>query len=50
MAKTNSPACIDLVLTGDRRKASNINVIETGLLDFHAMVAITLKGSFRKKA
>ena len=46
--KSDNPTCIELVLTIDKRKISYINVIETGLSDFHAMVATTLKGSFHK--
>ena len=41
--KSDSPTSIDLVLTSDKRKICNINVIETRLSDFHAMVATTLK-------
>ena len=48
--KSDSPTCIDLILTSDKRKLANIKAIETGLSDFHAMVVTTLKGSFHKKA
>ena len=47
--KSNSPTCIDLVLTSDKRKICNIKVIETELSDFHVMVTTTLIGSFYKK-
>ena len=47
--KSDSPTCIYLILTSDKRKLSNIRAIETGLSDFHAMVVTTLKGSFHKK-
>ena len=47
--KSNSSTCIDLVLTSDKRKLSNIEVIGSELSDFHAMLAITLKSSFHKK-
>ena len=47
--KSDSPTCIDLILTSDKRKLANIKAIETGLSDFHAMVVTTLKGSFHKK-
>ena len=47
--KSDSPTCIDLILTSDKRKLANIRAIETGLSDFHAMVVTTLKGSFHKK-
>ena len=47
--KSDSPACIDLMLTSDKRKLANIRAMETGLSDFHAMVVTTLKGSFHKK-
>ena len=46
--KSNCPACIDLVFASDKRKLSNIEVIETGLSDFHAMVITALKCSFHK--
>ena len=46
--KFDNPTCIDLILTSDKRKISSINVIETELSYFHAMVATTLKGSFHK--
>lgn len=46
--KSNIPTCIDLVLTSDKRKIS-LEVIETGLSDFHAMVVATLKSNFHKK-
>ena len=32
--KSDSPTCIDLVLTSDKRKLANIRAIETGLSDF----------------
>ena len=47
--KSDNPTCIDLILTSDTRKLSNVKTIETGLSDFHAMVATVLRGSFRKK-
>ena len=47
--KSDSPTCIDLILTSDKRKLANSRAIETGLSDFHAMVVTTLKGSFHKK-
>ena len=47
--KSNSPTCIDLALSSDKRKICKINAIETRLSDFHAMVETTLKGSFHKK-
>ena len=47
--KSVNPACIDLILTSDSGKFSNIRTIETGLSDFHAMVAMVLRCSFRKK-
>ena len=48
--KSDSPTCIELILTSDKRILANIGAIETGLSDFHAKVATTLKGSFHKKA
>ena len=47
--KSDSPICIDLILTYDKRKLSNITAMETGLSAFHAMEVTTLKGSFHKK-
>ena len=47
--KSVSPTSIYLVLTSDKRKICNINVIETGLLHFQLMLAATLEGSFLKK-
>ena len=47
--KSNSPTCIDLILTSDTGKVSNTRTIETGLSDFHVMVTTSLKGSFHKK-
>ena len=48
--KSDSPTCFDLILTSYKRELSNIKAIETGLSDFHAMVATTLKGSSTKMA
>ena len=36
--KSDNPKCIELILTSDTRKLSNVRTIETGLSDFHAMV------------
>ena len=47
--KSVNPTCIDLNLTSDSGKFSNIRPIENELSDFHAMVATALRGSFRKK-
>ena len=47
--KSDSPTCIDLILTSDKKKLANIKAVETGLSDFHAMVVTTLKGSFHKR-
>ena len=47
--KSVNTTCIDLILTSDSGKFSNIRTIETGLSDFHVMVATVLRGSFRKK-
>ena len=47
---SDSPTCIDLILTSDKKKLANNGAIETGLSDFHAMVVTTLKGSFHKEA
>ena len=47
--KSDSPTCIDLILTSDTSKLTNTATIETGLSDFHVMIATALKGSFHKK-
>ena len=47
--KSDSPTCIDLILTSDTSKLTNTATIETGLSDFHVMIANALKGSFHKK-
>ena len=47
--KSDSPTCIELILTIDKKKLANIRAVETGLSDFHAMVVTTLKGSFHKR-
>ena len=48
-SKSVNPTCIDLILTNDSRKFSNTRTIETGLSDFHAMVATVLRSSSCKK-
>ena len=47
--KSDSPTCIDLILTSDTTRLKNTTTIETGLSDFHVMKATALKGSFRKR-
>ena len=42
------PTCIDLILTNLPKFFQNINVIKTGLSDFHKMVITMMKTSFRK--
>ena len=46
--KFNCPTYIDLVLASDKGKLSNIKVIETGPLEYHAKVVTTLNCSFHK--
>ena len=46
--KFNCPIYIDLVLASDKGKLSNIEVIETGPLEYHAKVVTTLNCSFHK--
>ena len=48
--KSDRPTCIDLILTSDTTRLKNTTTIETGLSDFHVMIATTLKGSFQKEA
>ena len=47
--KPVNPTFLDLILTSDSGKFSNIRTIETGLSDCYAMAATVLRGSFRKK-
>ena len=47
--KSDSPRCIDLILTNRKRSFQNTVVIHTGLSDFHAMIVTVLKGGYRKK-
>ena len=47
--KSVNPTCIYFIFTSESGKFSNIRTIETGISDFHAMVATVLRGSFRKK-
>ena len=47
--KSDSPTCIDLILTSDTSNLTNTATVETGLSDFHVMIATVLKGSFHKK-
>ena len=47
--KSDSPTCIDLILTSDTTRLKNTTTIETGLSDFHVMIATALKGSFGKR-
>ena len=37
--KSDSPTCIDWILTSDTTRLKNTTTIETGLSDFHAMIA-----------
>ena len=47
--KSDSPTCIDLILTSDTSRLTNTATIETGLSDFHIMIATALKGGFHKR-
>ena len=42
--KSDSPRCIDLILTNRKFNFKNTTTAETGLSDFHAMVITILKG------
>ena len=44
----DKPTCIDLILTNCPGSFQNFYVVETGLSDFHKMVATVLKTSYRK--
>ena len=47
--KSDSPRCIDLILTNRNRSFQSTVVIETGLSDFHAMIVTVLKGGYVKR-
>ena len=47
--KSDSPRCIDLILTNRNRSFQNTVTVHTGLSDFHAMIVTVLKGGYRKK-
>ena len=46
---STNPSCIDLILTNRNNCFQNSTVIETGLSDFHSLIATVLKSTFRKK-
>ena len=46
---SDSPTCIDLTLTSDTSRLTNTATIETGLSDFHVMIATAWKGGFHKR-
>ena len=41
-------SCINLILTNRAKYFQNLNMIETGLSDFHKMVGTIMKTTFRK--
>ena len=47
--KSDSPRCIDLILTNRKRSFQNTVTVHTGLSDFHPMIVTVLKGGYRKK-
>ena len=47
--KSNNPRCIDLILTNRNRNFQSTVAIETGLSDFHLMIATVLKGGYVKR-
>ena len=47
--KSDSPRCIDLILTNRKRSFQNTVTMHTGLSDFHAMIVTVLKSGYRKK-
>ena len=47
--KSDSPRCIDLILTNRKHNFQNTTTAETGLSDFHAMIVSMLKGGFNKR-
>ena len=46
--QSDSPTCINLILTSDTSRLNNTVTIETGLSECHVMMATALKGSFHK--
>ena len=46
--KSDRPKTIDLILTNRTSNLQNITSIETGLSDFHCMIATVVKGGFIK--
>ena len=44
----DNSTCIDLILTNCPGSFQNSCVIETGLSDFHKMIVMVMKASFRK--
>ena len=47
--KSDSPKCIDLILTNRKTSLQNATTVETGLSDFHTMILTILKGGFVKR-
>ena len=47
--KSDSPRCIDLVLTNTKSSFQATTTIETGLSDFHTMIVTVLKGGHVKR-
>ena len=47
--KSQTPRCIDLVLTNRNRSVQQTTTVETGLSDFHKMVVTVLKTTFPKQ-
>ena len=47
--KSDSPPCIDLILTNCKSHFQNTTNVETGLSDFHVMILSILKGDFIKR-
>ena len=47
--KSDSPQCIDLILTNTKSSFQATTTIETGLSDFHTMIVTVLKGGHVKR-
>ena len=47
--RSDSPTCIDLILTSDTSRLTNTMTFETGVSDFHVMIATALKRGFHKQ-
>ena len=47
--KSNSPKCIDLILTNRKKSIQTTTTVETGLSDFHTMGVSVVKSKYQKE-